>query len=83
MQIEKLDRDFGKWISVTNTYHGKSTRPLKKTRRPKNEKEIMEKEAKKAAMVECCKELFGFNKFDDWYVDELGRTIEFENHFEL
>ena len=29
------------------TYQGKSTRPLKKTRQPKNEKEIMEKEAKK------------------------------------
>ena len=82
MQIEKFDNDSKKWISF-KAYHGKSTRPLKKTRQPMNEKDIMEKEAKKAALVECCKELFGFNKFDDWYVDELGRRIEIEKHFQL
>ena len=64
------------------TYHGKSTRPLKTTRQPKNEKVIMVREAKKAALVECCTELFGFDKFDDWCVDELGRSIESEKHFQ-
>ena len=43
----------------------------------------MEKEAKKAALIECFKERFGFNKFDDWCVDELGRYIDVEKYFEL
>ena len=79
--IQKIDSD-SDWTTF-KTYHGKSTRPLKKTRQSNNEKEMMENEAKKAALVECYKELFGFNKFDDWCVDELGRTIEFENHFQF
>ena len=82
MHIDKFDRDSEKWITI-KTYHGKSTRPLKKTRQPKTEKEIMEKEAKKAALAECVKEHFGFDKFDDWYVDELGRPIEIEKYFPL
>ena len=86
LQFYKFDYDNErKWITF-KTYHGKSTRPRKKTRQPKNEKEIMEKEAKKAAMMECFNERFGFNvldsKFDDWCEDELGRPIEIEN-FEL
>ena len=82
MQIQKYDHDSSKWTTF-KSYHGKSTRPLKRTRRPKNEKEMMEKEAKKAALVECFKELFGFNKFDDWCVDELGRPIDIEKEFPL
>jgi len=82
MQIEKYDYDSRKYITF-KSYHGKSTRPLKRTRQPKNEKEIMEKEAKKAALVECFKERFGFNKFDDLYVDELGRVIDIEKQFQL
>ena len=82
MHIEKYDFDSNKYITLKN-YHGKSTRPLKNTRQPKNEKEIMEKEAKKAALMECFKERFGFNKFDDWCVDELGRPIEIEKQFPL
>ena len=59
MQFRTYDRNSEIWTTL-EAYHGKSTRSLKKTRQPKNEKEIMEKEAKKAALVECCKELFGF-----------------------
>ena len=82
LHIEKYDRDSKKWITF-KTYQGKSTRPLKKTRKPKNEKEIMEEEAKKAALVKCVKEHFEFNKFDDWCVDELGRVIDIEKQFQL
>ena len=82
MHINTHDRDSGKWTTF-KTYHGKSIRPLKKTRQPKNEKEIMVKEAKKAALIECVKEHFGFNKFDDWCVDELGRVIDIEKQFQL
>ena len=82
LQFEKHD-----WDSNTRTtlevYHGTSTRSLKRILKPINEKEIMEKEAKKAALVECYKERFGFNKFDDWCVDELCRQIDIEQHFEL
>ena len=82
MQFEKYDYDSE--ISTTiEAYHGTSTRSLKRTRKPKNEKEIMEKEAKKAALVEFCKERFGFNKFEDWCVDELSRPIDIEQHFHL
>ena len=59
---------------VFKRYHGKSIRPLKKTRRKKdsnNEKEEMKKEAKKAALMECYKEYFGFTEFNDILVDEL------------
>ena len=59
-------------------YHGKSTRPLKKTRRPRSqeEKKEMEEEAKKAAMMEIFKDRFGFTEFKDLYVDELYRSID-------
>ena len=60
----------------TKHYIGKSNRPVKKTRRPKNEKETMEKEAKKAAIMEYLKERFAFTNFDDIYRDELHRPIK-------
>ena len=59
-------------------YHGKFTRQFQMTRLSKNEKEMVEKEAKKAALVEFYKERFGFNKFDDWFADELCRPIDIE-----
>ena len=82
MQFKTYDRDTMIWTTL-EAYHGKSTRSLKRTRQPKNEKEIMEKEAKKAALVQFYKERFGFNKFDDCCVDELCRPIVVEKHFEL
>lgn len=82
MQFQSYDNDSEIWTTF-ESYHGKSSRSLKRTRKPKNEKEIMEKEAKKAALVECYKERFGFNKFDDLCVDELYRPIDVEKHFEL
>ena len=82
LQFEKYDCD-SEIRTPLEAYHGKSTRSLKKTRQPKNEKEIMEKEAKKAALVQFYKERFGFNKFDDCCVDELCRPIVVEKHFEL
>ena len=82
MHIEKYDYDSNKYITF-KTYHGKSTRPLKKTRQPKNEKEIMEKEAKKAALIEVFRERFGFTEFNDSCVDELGRPIDIEKDFQL
>merc|ERR1712131_567108 len=46
-----------KWHDC-KSYHGKSTRLLKRTRRPKNENEEMTDEAKKAALIECFKDRF-------------------------
>ena len=70
------------WRPSFKRYHGKSVRPLKKkTRRKKdsnltlNVKEEMEKEAQKAALMECYKEYFGFTEFNDILVDELGRPV--------
>ena len=57
------------------SYNGKSTRPLKKTRSAKNQKEEMTNEAKKAALMECFKDRFGFTEFNDIFVDELHRPI--------
>ena len=82
MQFDKVDYD-SETRTTLEAYHGTSTRSLKRTRKPKNEKEIMEKEAKKAALVQFYKERFGFNKFDDWCVDELCRPIDIEQHFQL
>jgi len=73
MRLQKWDRDSRTWI-IFKTYLGKSTRPFKKTRRTKNEKEIMEKEAKKAELREFFKEHFGFTECNDFCVDELQRA---------
>ena len=64
-------------IQTYKTYYGKSTRPIKssKTRRPKNEKEEMTKEARKAALIECFKDRFGFTEFSDITVDDFHRPI--------
>ena len=59
-------------------FHGISIRPLKKTQSKKdskNEKEEMEKEAKKAALMECYKDYFGFTEFNNILVDEIGRPL--------
>ena len=61
-----------------DVYHGKSTRPVKRTRRPKNENEEMTNEAKKAALMECFKDRFGITEFKDILVDELHRPQSFE-----
>ena len=53
------------------SYHGQSTRLLKRTQRPKNEKEEMIDEAKKAALMECFKDRFGFTEFNDICIDEF------------
>ena len=57
---------------------GKSTRPMNsfpRTGLPKNEREKMEKEAKKVALMEFFKERFGFTEFNDLCVDELHRPM--------
>ena len=59
---------------LTKCYVGKSTRPLKK-RRPKDEKTIMESEAKKAALIEYFTEHFEITTFDDILRDEFHRPI--------
>ena len=46
-----------------------------KTRRPKNEKEEMTKEARKAALIECFKDRFGITKFSDISIDDFHRPI--------
>ena len=61
--------------STFRTYHGKSARTLKKTRRLQEERQEMKKEAKKAAMMEFFKERFGFTEFNDLVVDGLHRPI--------
>ena len=66
-------------ILKKRAYHGRSTRPkdsLQKTGPSKNEKEMMEKEAKKAALMEFFKEHFGFTEFNDLCMDELHRPME-------
>ena len=68
--------EFTTYGGENKRYIGKSTRPVKKTRRPKNEKETMEKEAKKAALMEYFKERFGFTNFNDIHRDELHRPIK-------
>ena len=60
---------------IFKSYTGKSTRPWKKTRRPKNEKEEMTNEAKKAALIECFKDRFGFTEFNDIMIDEFRRPV--------
>ena len=60
-------------------YYGKSTRPV--TRKQKSEDELihqrmeMEKEAKKAALMECFKKHLGFTEFNDLVYDELHRPL--------
>ena len=66
-------------ILKKRAYHGRSTRPkvsFQKTGLSKNQKEMMEKEAKKAALMEFFKEHFGFTEFNDLRMDELHRPIE-------
>ena len=77
LRLTDLDDNSLNWKTF-KIYHGKSTRPLKKTRRPRSqeEKNEMKKEAKKAAMMEIFKDRFGFTEFKDLYVDELYRSID-------
>ena len=74
LELPYFDNDEKKYIPF-KTYKGKSTRPLKKTRLPKSEKEEMKKEAEKAALIECFKDRWGFTEFTDITVDELHRPI--------
>ena len=64
------------WVSE-KCYHGKSTRRV--TRKSEDElihqKIEMEEEAKKAALMECFKECFGFTEFKDLVFDELRRPM--------
>ena len=60
---------------IAETFHGTSTRPLKKTRRPKNESEEMTKEAKKAALMKCFRDRLGITEFNDILVDEFQRPV--------
>ena len=58
---------------IAETFHGTSTRPLKKTRRPKNASEEIKKEAKKAALIKCFKDRLGITEFNDIFIDEFRR----------
>ena len=62
---------------IIKCYHGKSTRRV--TRKSEDElihqKIEMEEEAKKAALMECFKECFGFTEFKDLVFDELRRPM--------
>ena len=64
-------------LHTYKNYIGKSIRPMRssKTRRPKNEKEEMTKEARKAALIECFKDRFGITKFSDISIDDFHRPI--------
>ena len=64
-------------IEMYKYYEGKSTRTIrfKKTRRPKNEKDEMTKEARKAALMKCFEDRFGFTDFSDILVDEFHRPV--------
>ena len=73
LRIDTIDYNSGSRRTI-KSYHGISTRPLKK-RRPKNEKEKMTNEAKKAALMECFKDRFGFTEFNDIVIDYLHRPI--------
>ena len=73
-RILQYERD-GSFCWTFKRYSGKSTRSVKKTRRPKNEQETMENEAKKAALKECFRDRFQFTNFNDISRDELHRPI--------
>ena len=73
-------------IVEVQSYFGRSTRSINsfpKTSLPKNEREKMEKEAKKAALIEVFRKRLGFTEFNDLCVDELGRVIDIEKQFQL
>ena len=67
--VKKSFKTFKRYEGVS------STLPRKKTRTPKNEKERMQKEAKKAALMEFFKDRFGFTEFKDVLVDDLFRPV--------
>ena len=62
-------------IKLYKCYEGKSTRTIrfKRTTRPKNEKDEMTKEARKAALMKCFEDRFGFTDFSDIFVDDFHR----------
>ena len=68
--VKKSFKTFKRYEGVS------STLPRKKTRTPKNEKERMQKEAKKAALMEFFKDRFGFTEFKDVLVDDLFRPVQ-------
>ena len=68
-----------KW-RVVKSYHGKSTRPVKRYHKYPNclsfEKDEMEKEAKNVALRECFKDHLGISEFKDLAFDELHRPLK-------
>ena len=70
-------RNANNQLHTYKSYIGKSIRPMRsnKTRRPKNEKEEMKNEARKAALIECFKDRFGITKFSDISIDDFHRPI--------
>ena len=73
LELRYYDND--EWRRTFKSYTGKSTRPLSKTRSPKNDKEEMVREAEQAALINCFKDRWGFTEFADVTVDELHRPI--------
>ena len=63
---------------IYKIYYGKSTKEIesRRVRLSKNEKEEMTKEARKAALIECFKDRFGFTEFSDITVDFFNRPLK-------
>ena len=74
LRIRQTDKKLNRTGHILKSYVGKSTRPLKK-KFPKKEKEEMKNEAKKAALIECFKDRFGFTEFNDITIDVFHRPI--------
>ena len=76
--VLKYYNQVNEW-KVISSYQGKSTRRV--TRKQKSEDELtqekveMKEEAKKAALMECFRERFGFTEFNDMVFDELHRPM--------
>ena len=69
---------------IVKCYHGKTTRPLTRQQTQSADELIgqkieMEEEAKKAALMECFRDHFGFTEFNDLVYDELHRPLKLSN----
>ena len=64
---------------IRKCYHGKSSRRVTRKQNPdevlRQNKEEITKEAERAALEKCFRELLGFTEFNDFVVDELQRPI--------
>ena len=87
LELKRREYDYKKlnfvW-RIVKCYHGKTTRPLTRQQTQSADELIgqkieMEEEAKKAALMECFRDHFGFTEFNDLVYDELHRPLKLSN----